>query len=176
MKAVEQTFKLVFQDMIDKVTKRIEVHMSQDSLTNDPNFCHYHQCKKTWMLQTSFCPKCEEALHGDKGRVSPKSQTASDPDKTVPDAKNPWIDIGPLDWNDLKIKWEAKYGQFDTLKIDGTPSTRVQDRCCYFRSYYGTIAILISSKRKYLDLLNAGYPEGNLFTDWHPAIAKVWPI
>lgn len=60
---------------------------------SNEHWCATHQCPKTWMMTSSFCPKCEALQHGDKGRI---------PDPPVEDDEKtePFIDIG-LDLDDL---------------------------------------------------------------------------
>src|SRR6185503_10798104 len=50
-------------------------------------FCEKHQCQKTWMITSGFCPKCEQEAHGDKGALPQADDEHIDLEVTVPDFK-----------------------------------------------------------------------------------------
>lgn len=147
------------------------------------------------MVQNSFCPKCEEEQHGDKGKTNPVvpiwdqlNDLEEEDEKTQPMSKlgpQPQLqghDFAYPNWRafksgrnsgkTLQAAWEKRYGRFDGWRIDGLTTTE------------SVVTIFLYDPANYnKDALTYVLPDfealkmrGKDFFTWQPVFAKWFPV
>lgn len=147
---------------------------------SDDHFCTKHNCKKVWMVQNSFCPKCEEEQHGDAGKTTPvidiwdqlndeleeeKTQPMSGVASDLIDAAR-YFHAGQRMGKTTQMNWERKHGQF------------VKASWHEISNPAGELTIFTTSNTfviKVIDWRNLGLPQSANPYRWYPKYAELVP-
>lgn len=146
-------------------------------MSDDPNFCNKHFCNKTWMISSSFCPKCEAESHGEAGTIEPavspweelqrELDALDDAEKTQPLGSDPTDPNGFQIINPstkLQQQWEASYGAILGCRRGLTSSAYTIDttKC--------------TLKMGFHNVCRSSFPPGWNLGKWHPAYAEMFPL
>lgn len=129
------------------------------------SWCGMHKVPKKWLITSSFCPKCEEAAHGTKGKTKSQDDIWAELNSELEaEVTTP---MGNLLDDDLFTKWQASYGEFLRWETSSLPSSGY------------SVAIVTNGGTMYKAASEADFTKhliGKSFRVWLEVFAEWWPV
>lgn len=112
----------------------------------DDHWCAKHECTKTWLITTSFCPVCEKEKQSDSFNI--------------PDPK--------LLKKSLQTAWKEKYGRFIDLSVKPHAIADIYYVMCRTTNY----SLNGNISKVWYD----GQEKQNWPGEWKDWIAEIWKV
>lgn len=128
-------------------------------------WCSKHKCDKTWLVVSTFCPKCEKETHGDKGTTPPKKEWME-----LTDVEDIFGQID-LELDDPKVKFAKNFGAFICYSLARAPY------CLSYHLKVRTDEDTWHKKVSHKELIGVSGPEGFLYDYWyHEWFDGLWEL